>query len=335
MITQQTTTSNSIRVIMSYDNPATVRAMASAYNRLARTARKLWPDKNFFTGSRPLLNYWYNSPVCDMLTDEELEMLYNVIRDSDYSASVINRAAVLINKTMELSGRELRVTTVPPEVDAPRPSLSLSDFINYRCYDPAYMDHNPLELRQLVVIELLRHGMRSSEVVSLEWQHVNFDYGNNSDDKQFDYVTITAANSKNNIERRVYLSSYLTECLWYWHDMLFDGSLPSGAVIRRLNRGGHISSDNTTMVRSALKSILNKWAEENGVEEVTPIMFRRSCVSHLRRLKYDESLIKAHIGHTTTSVTDAYDTRNYRPTPLRLHRMVQRLNPANYGLYGI
>ncbi len=155
-------------------------------------------------------------------------------------------------------------------------------------------DPTPQGTRDAALIAILRGaGLRRAEVVKLELK--DFKAGTSA---------IEVRGGKGDKDRTVYLPD---EAIAFVEDWLTLRGRRSGALLCPLRKGGEIEYRN--MTPQAVLLILQKRAQEAGVDSFSPHDFRRTFCSDLLDAGVDIVTVQKLAGHASPVTTSKYDRR--------------------------
>lgn len=174
-------------------------------------------------------------------------------------------------------------------------------------YAACQRDRTARGIRDAAIISvLLACGLRRAEVVSLDYEDIDFD------------LASLSVLGKGNKERVAFLADSSMEKLEEWIDEV-RGEAP-GPLFTRIRRFDDVTGDRLT--NQSIQYILNTRREEAGIENrFSPHDLRRTFASEMLNNGEDLITVKDAMGHSSISTTERYDHRGVE----RLKRASQRL----------
>ena len=159
-------------------------------------------------------------------------------------------------------------------------------------------DLTPTGARDAALIAILRGaGLRRAEAVNLDLK----DLGVNTGDLEI-------RNGKGKKDRTVFLSGAARQFVEDW--LTIRGNKP-GPLLYPIRRGGHL--ERRRMTPQAVLLIVQKRAEEAGVDNFSPHDFRRTFCSNLLDAGIDIVTVQNLAGHASPVTTSKYDRRGDDP----------------------
>ncbi|HEV2127807.1 MAG TPA: tyrosine-type recombinase/integrase [Thermomicrobiales bacterium] len=237
-------------------------------------------------------------PVTDIddLRDGHLYAFADHLSKRDYASSTVARKMAALKSfanylhrsetTNELLGREL----VVPRVKKARPRAISPDEVERLLDAPlAQQPARPEQIRDLAMLELLyASGLRVSELVSL-----------NVDDVDFDNLTLRLR-GKRGKDRQVPLPKRSVKALQTW---LGD---PRNAIANRGETSLFVNHRGNRLTRQGFWLILKSYANQVGIEEITPHTLRHSFAAHAVDRGMDLKELQRRLGHVSSVTTQVY-----------------------------
>ncbi|NJL33027.1 MAG: tyrosine-type recombinase/integrase [Chloroflexaceae bacterium] len=153
-------------------------------------------------------------------------------------------------------------------------------------------DPEPAGARDAALLAVLYAGLRRSEVVALNRDHIGPD------------GQITVRAGKGRKDRIVYLPAGGIAAMNAWLAVRTDQAAP---LFTRIGKGGRMSTDR--MSDQAVYNILQRRAEQAGVEDLSPHDLRRTFVGDALDAGADLATVQRLAGHNDPKTTARYDRR--------------------------
>lgn len=155
-------------------------------------------------------------------------------------------------------------------------------------------DDSPAGARDAALIAVLYTcGLRRAEVVALDATDYDPETGE-----------LRILHAKGRKQRTVYITNGAKAALEDW--LQARGDKP-GPLFVQIRKGGHIKPRRLTT--QAVYTILQKRAQQAGIENITPHDFRRTFVGDLLDAGADIATVQKMAGHADVSTTARYDRR--------------------------
>ena len=167
-----------------------------------------------------------------------------------------------------------------------------------RMFDP--IDHPWRNERARIAFLLMADtGMRTGEVLGLQWKHVDFENG---------IVRIERAwkrdgfgPTKSSKPRKTGMTNRLCSTLLsYMQDVL---TCLDNHLVICWDNGTHLSPE---VIAKYFKRAMEKMSIDKKSRNLSPHAFRHSIITHMRQANIDMDLLKANIGHSDLKTTDGY-----------------------------
>ncbi len=188
-------------------------------------------------------------------------------------------------------------------------ALTASEIQKFLEFEPGA---EPRLIRNKALIELLyASGLRVSEVISLEWKHV---------DERMGGVRVMGKGSK---ERFVPFTEQSAQWLNKYRDQVW-GNWAERAS--KKNKGRiFLSSHAKPLSRMTVWKIVHQRSLEAGIDLIHPHVLRHSFATHLIQGGADVRVVQILLGHTTLDATERY----LKIGDQELHRVFREFHPLN------
>lgn len=161
----------------------------------------------------------------------------------------------------------------------------------FRCCEK---DHSSKGLRDAAILSvLLGCGLRRSEIVALNYEHIQFR------DQAF------IVRGKGNKERISYMPEDTWERVQLWIDEIRGSQ--DGALFTRIRRFDDVTDERIT--DQAIYYILETRQQESGIDKFAPHDLRRTFASAMLDNGEDIVTVKDAMGHASIMTTQRYDRR--------------------------
>ena len=249
---------------------------------------------------RRYLNFLYNDQKIGRLDGVEtrhIEGYLDMLTNMDLAVSTISRNISSIRGFHSFAVVEKLTESNPAElIELPQkartlPAVLTADEVNTILQTPDRT--TPAGIRDAAIMETLyATGMRVSELVNLELNHLYFEIG---------FVQVRGKGNKErlvpmgNVARKA-LEDYMEKARPEW---VKDPNKAQNRVFLNQN-GGPIS-------RMSIWNIVNKAAERAGIEKnIYPHIFRHSFATHLLEGGADLRAVQEMLGHSSILTTEIY-----------------------------
>ena len=249
---------------------------------------------------RRYLNFLYSDQKIGRLDGVEarhIEAYLNMLTDMDLAVSTISRNISSIRGFHSFAVVEKLTESNPAElIELPQkartlPAVLTADEVNTILQTPDRT--TPAGIRDAAIMETLyATGMRVSELVKLELNHLYFEIG---------FVQVRGKGNKErlgpmgNVAQKA-LEDYMEKARPEW---VKDHEKAQNRVFLNQN-GGPIS-------RMSIWNIVNKAAERAGIEKnIYPHIFRHSFATHLLEGGADLRAVQEMLGHSSILTTEIY-----------------------------
>jgi integrase/recombinase XerD len=230
------------------------------------------------------------------LTEAHLGSYLLHLRSRDYAASTIARKTAALKsfsgylRKAGIVGEGIGANLSSPRVDKYMPRAITRDEVARLLDEPGgATPDRPESIRDRAMLSMLyATGMRVSELVSLDLDHVDLEHA------------IVECQGKAGRTRTVPMSpaavAAVTDYLDRGRDNLVNGDTPSLFVN---HRGGRLT-------RQGFWLILKAYAQRAGIDDITPHTLRHSFAAHALGQGAELSDIQKQLGHVSISTTQVY-----------------------------
>lgn len=232
----------------------------------------------------------------DGLTDDHLGAYLLHLRSRDYAASTVARKTAALKsfsgflRKNGTVGEEVGTRLSSPKVDKYMPRAISRDEVDRLLNQPtATTPDRPESIRDRAMLSMLyATGMRVSELVSLDLDHLNLE------------GSCVECQGKAGRSRVVPISPAATAAVTDYLDRA-RGTLTNGETQSLFvnHRGGRLT-------RQGFWLILKSYAQRAGIDDITPHTLRHSFAAHALGRGAELSEVQKHLGHVSISTTQIY-----------------------------